>query len=145
MKTVKQIAEAADVKTRTVQYWVDNGVLICAPGTRNGGTGTHRRFADEEAGAARIASAMHGMGLGIGTIAAVMGQIRAAKPKLSGPALLVVLFGDAGIWSQIVASPADAMQAMTAANSGACAIIRINATDAQSLHPSETLRAEVGL
>lgn len=143
MKTVKQIAEAAGVKLRTVQFWTMNGALLCDPSTRHGGKGQHRQYTDAEAGAARIAGAMHGMGIGIGTIVEAMQQIRAAGTGLTGPALLVLLFRDGALTARVVATQADATQAMLRADSGSCAMFRISADDARAIGPAEALRHEV--
>jgi DNA-binding transcriptional MerR regulator len=59
--SVSDIAKATGLKTRTIQFWADKGVMRASPVTTDAGKGNHRSFSADEL---IIACLVHPLSLG---------------------------------------------------------------------------------
>jgi len=74
--TVADVAHMAGVKTRTIQFWTMNNVLICDPETRHGGPGVRRRYEFTECVVAAVIGVLSELSVPVGRLSAAAEAIR---------------------------------------------------------------------
>lgn len=62
------VAHMAGVKTRTIQFWTMNNVLICDPETRHGGPGVKRRYELSECAVAALVAIFAELSVPVGRL-----------------------------------------------------------------------------
>lgn len=74
--TLKGLVEASRGNRRTVQFWVEGGVVVAEPATNRAGSGVKRMFSRDEAIVVSILNAFSAMGASIGKLSAIAQTIR---------------------------------------------------------------------
>lgn len=77
--TLSDLVELTGAKRRAIQIWTDRGVLTPVSGTESAGSGTHRRYKQQELEIAAILAPLSQMGVPIGHLGRVATHLRKLK------------------------------------------------------------------